>query len=103
MSKSTGPALTPAQEKILDPATIRGRTREIYDFAMKGETHFAVDLSKMDPVVELVLEGTRRNYPDGKVPVHGRYEHLRAGGIDRVARMRKKLSGHSKTDEAKSL
>lgn len=95
--------LTAAQETILDPATIRKRTREIYDLAMKGGTHFKVDLSKLDSVVDLVLEITRRNYPDGKVPVHGRYEHLRAGGIDRVARIRKKLSGSTAVDEAKSL
>lgn len=95
--------LSSEQERILDPATIRARTRAIYDLAHRGGTHFELDLAKLDETVALVLEITKRNYPDGKIPVHGRYEHLRAGGVDRVARIRKKLSGLSPVNEAKAL
>ncbi len=95
--------LTAAQDLILDPKTIRERTGQIYAHALKGGTHFKVNLDKLDPVVDLVLEITKKNYPSGVVPVHGRYEHLRAGGVDRVAQIEKKISHLNKVDQAKAL
>jgi hypothetical protein len=72
---------------ILEPSTIRARTKEIFDEALQGGTAFSVDLSKLPAVVALVLDVTRRNYPSGEIPYHGRFEHFRVGGIDRVAEL----------------
>lgn len=90
-------------ETILDPATIRSRTARVFDDALKGGTAFSVDLSKLPAVVDFVLEVTRKNYPDGNIPYHGRYEHFRAGGVDRVARFEKKLGSIDAREKARSL
>jgi len=90
-------------ETLLSPATIRAQTRRIYEAALKGGTAFSVHPEKLDELVDFVLEVTRRNYPNGKVPYHGRYEHLRAGGIDRVERVTQALGKVDALEKARSL
>ncbi len=70
---------------ILDPATIRARTARVFDEALAGGTTFSVQLDALPACIDFVMEVTTRNYPDGKIPFHGRAEHLRAGGVDRLA------------------
>jgi Protein of unknown function (DUF1688) len=70
---------------ILDPATIRARTARVLAEALAGGTHFSVQLDALPACIDFVMEVTKRNYPDGKIPLHGRAEHLRAGGVDRLA------------------
>jgi len=95
--------LSAAQILILDPKTIRERTSQIYAYALQGGTHFKVNLEKLDSVVDLVLEITKKNYPTGVVPVHGRYEHLKAGGVDRISIIEKKISHLNPVDRSKAL
>jgi hypothetical protein len=90
-------------EAILDPATIRVRTRRIYDAAVAGGTAFRVNLDRLPACVDLVLSVTRRDYPDGAIPLHGRYEHFRAGGIDRVALLHVDLASFDRLEHARSL
>jgi hypothetical protein len=90
-------------EAILDPATIRVRTRRIYDVALAGGTAFRINLGRLSACVDLVLSVTRRDYPDGSIPLHGRYEHFRAGGIDRVALLRADLASLDPLEQARSL
>ncbi len=93
----------PALAEICDTATIRARTRIIWDEAISGGTAFAVDEGKLPACVDLVMEVTHAAYGDGPIPVHGRYEHFRAGGIDRVALLKKDLAGLSAAERAKAL
>jgi hypothetical protein len=95
--------LSAEQAQILDPKTIRERTKQIYTHALQGGTHFVVHLDQLDAVVDLVLEITKKNYPSGTVPVHGRYEHLRAGGIDRVAIIEDAITNLNPIDQSKAL
>jgi hypothetical protein len=88
---------------LVSPATIRARTSKVFDAALAGETAFAVELEKLPGCVDLVMEVTQRNYPSGEVPVHGRYEHMRAGGVDRVARLLKRLGTADRREQAKAL
>jgi hypothetical protein len=90
-------------EAILDPATIRARTRRVHDAALAGRTSFRLDLDRLPACVDLVLSVTRRDYPDGAIPLHGRYEHFRAGGIDRVALLRADLASVDRLEQARSL
>jgi hypothetical protein len=90
-------------EAILDPATIRVRTRRIYDAAVAGGTAFRVNLDRLPACVDLVLSVTRRDYPDGAIPLHGRYGHFRAGGFDRVALLRADLASVDRLEQARSL
>lgn len=88
---------------IIDPATVRARTARIYEAALGGATHFAVHPEAMGRCVELVLKVTREQYPKGDIPVHGRFEHLKAGGIDRVARVLSKLSRLDSVEQGRAL
>jgi Protein of unknown function (DUF1688) len=92
-----------ALDVLLDPATIRARTRRIFDLARDGGTSFALDLQKLPGVIDLVLDVTRENYPDGRIPYHGRFEHLRAGGVDRVRGVLDAIAAETPVEKARTL
>ncbi|MGA9524896.1 MAG: URC4/urg3 family protein [Myxococcaceae bacterium] len=92
-----------ALEVLLDPATIRARTRRIFELAQEGGTSFAVDLQKLPGVLDLVLQVTLETYPDGNIPYHGRFEHFRAGGVDRVGRVLDAITSESPVERARTL
>ncbi len=103
MSELPWPNVTGALATITDPATIRARTKRVFDAALAGETAFAVDLSKLPALVDFVMQVTNENYPTGNIPFHGRYEHLRAGGVDRVAKVLAALGTTDKKEQARAL
>ncbi len=92
-----------ALDVLLDPATIRARTRQIFELAQSGGTSFAVDLQKLPAVVDLVMDVTRENYPEGHIPYHGRFEHFRAGGVDRVRSLLEAIEAESPLERARTL
>ena len=92
-----------ALDALMDPATIRERTRRIFELGQEGGTSFSVHLEKLPKVVDFVLEVTRENYPDGRIPYHGRFEHFRAGGIDRIAALQQELEGLPPLERARTL
>jgi hypothetical protein len=47
--------------------------------------NFRIDLDRMDPAVELVLQTTRKAYPSFEVPFHSRWRHFVANGDNRWA------------------
>ena len=49
--------------------------------------HFSVDRSALPAVAQRVARLTRERYPDLKVPVHSRWRHFEAGGVDRKAEL----------------
>lgn len=73
---------------LLHPKAIRSRTGAVYKMALDGKTHFKVNLDKLDSVADLVLQVTRANYPDLKVPFHSRHGHLNAGGVNRTSQVK---------------
>jgi hypothetical protein len=76
---------------LLSPRAIRERAARIYELAEKGGTRFQVHPEKLDEVAAFVLQITRENYPDLKIPFHSRWGHFKGGGVDRVARLEAKL------------
>jgi hypothetical protein len=103
MSELPWPTVTGALATLTDPATIRARTKRVFDAALAGETAFAVDLSKLPACVDFVMQVTKENYPTGTIPFHGRYEHLRAGGVDRVAKVLAALGSSDRKEQARAL
>jgi hypothetical protein len=82
------PELDAAIAYLRTPLAIRARCESILDAGLAGRlAHFAVERSALPEVTAKVVEVTRAAYPDLAVPVHGRTNHFRAGGIDRVARI----------------
>ncbi|MEO8739538.1 MAG: URC4/urg3 family protein [Casimicrobiaceae bacterium] len=79
---------------LLEPATIRERSRNILEAATAGRTrHFRVDHARLDDAAALVEAATRRRYPGLRIPYHSRWRHFAAGGIDRAAELSHALGG----------
>src|SRR6185436_8290604 len=77
---------------LRSPLAIRARCEAIFEAGLAGSLrHFAIDLGALPAVVDKVVEVTRAAYPDLQIPVHGRINHFRAGGIDRVAELEARL------------
>jgi hypothetical protein len=71
---------------LRSPLAIRARCENILEAGLAGLLrHFSVEMAKLPGVVDEVVAVTRAAYPDLIVPVHGRINHFRAAGIDRVA------------------
>jgi hypothetical protein len=85
------PALDPAAELsyLRSPRAIRERAGALYLLCQRGElSHFALDEARLDYAVDRVLEVTASVYPDWRtIPLHGRFRHFSAGGVDRLARL----------------
>lgn len=70
---------------LRSPLAIRVRATNVLEAGLLGELrHFRVDRGRIDAVADRVIAVTRANYPNLRIPVHGRLAHFRAGGVDRV-------------------
>jgi hypothetical protein len=88
---------------LRSPLAIRARCENILDKGFAGELeHFAVDMAAMPRVIDEVVAVTRANYPALDVPVHGRMNHFRAAGVDRVAALDAQLAALSRDDRARA-
>lgn len=73
---------------LRSPAAIRARAEQVLAAGLDGRlAHFAVHLERLDDVAAYVAEVTRRAHPDLDIPYHSRWNHFRAGGVDRVGRL----------------
>jgi hypothetical protein len=77
---------------LRSPLAIRARCENILEAGLGDRLlHFAIDLHALPKVVDEVVAVTRTQYPSLAIPVHGRINHFRAAGIDRVAALDAKL------------
>lgn len=71
---------------LQDPHTIRERCANVLRAGLRGDlAHFSVDMECMPAVADRVQRVTLAAYPDLKIPRHSRFNHFRAGGVDRLA------------------
>jgi hypothetical protein len=88
---------------LRSPLAIRARCESIFEAGLAGSlAHFAVDLTALPAVADKVVAVTRAAYPDLQIPVHGRINHFRAGGIDRAAAFDAQLTALSPDDRART-
>jgi len=74
------------QSHLLTLEAVRERCNEVLKLASSdSSSHFEVDYSNMDQVVNRVVKTIRRNYPSLEVPTHSRFRHFNAGGINRLS------------------
>ena len=86
---------------LRSPLAVRVRSTNVLEAGLLGELrHFRVDRGQVDAVAELVIAVTRANYPNLRIPVHGRLGHFRAGGVDRVAELIEACGGDGVAAEA---
>jgi hypothetical protein len=88
---------------LRSPLAIRARCEAIFEAGLAGSlAHFAVDLGALPAVVDRVVAVTRAAYPDLQIPVHGRTNHFRAGGVDRAAALDARLAALSPDERART-
>lgn len=88
---------------LRSPLAIRARCETLFEAALAGAlSHFAIDLAALPAVVDKVVAVTRAAYPDLKIPVHGRTNHFRAGGEDRVRAFEARLAAAPPDDRARA-
>jgi hypothetical protein len=67
---------------------IRERAGQLLARARRGESRwFSVDDGSLDTTANEVVASIRRRYPKLHVPLHSRWRHFEAGGVDRKARL----------------
>ena len=92
-----------AVEYLRSPLAIRARCENILEAGFAGELeHFAIEMTAMPKVIDEVVAVTRANYPALDIPVHGRVNHFRAGGIDRVSALEAKLAPLSRDERSRA-
>jgi hypothetical protein len=85
------------------PLAIRARCENILEAGLAGTlAHFSIDMSALPRVIDEVVAVTRQQYPGLEIPVHGRINHFRAGGVDRVAALEQKLAPLSRDEQARA-
>ncbi|HUS29720.1 MAG TPA: URC4/urg3 family protein [Kofleriaceae bacterium] len=98
---------TPDEETAIaylrSPLAIRARCENVLDAALADKlAHFSIDLSALPAVVDEVVAVTRQQYPSLQIPVHGRINHFRAGGVDRVARLDRRMQALPKDERSRA-
>lgn len=88
---------------LRSPSTIRARCREVLDLGREGKLdHFEVRMDALSKVVERTLAVTLAAYPTLAVPYHSRWNHFRAGGVDRVADFEARIAGLPREEQARA-
>lgn len=83
---------------------VRERCGQLLARARRGESRwFTVDDDAIGEAAREIAELTRKRYPHGHIPVHSRWRHLEAGGVDRKAELDRLLAGQSHTERARAL
>src|SRR5438128_736197 len=80
--------------QLLSAAAVRARCAIVSEAARRGETrHFRLVCARLDEAARRVVDITRRRYPDLHVPLHSRWRHFSAGGVDRAALIAPRADG----------
>ena len=74
--------------RLFDPATVRVRCAAVLrSVEADVSPYFSVDRAALPAVAERVAALTLRRFPDLVIPVHSRWRHFEAGGVDRKAEL----------------
>jgi hypothetical protein len=82
-----------AAEILRTTVAIRERARQLLSRARQGESRwFVVDDGFIDTAAKEVVAATRRRYPKLHIPLHSRWRHFEAGGVNRKAGLDRQLA-----------
>lgn len=68
-----------------------------------GSAWFEVDDGALDTAAREVVAATRQRYPKLHIPLHSRWRHFEAGGVDRKGQLDKLLAGMPAASRAQSM
>jgi hypothetical protein len=97
-----------AAEALRTTAAVRERSHQLLARARHGESPwFIVDEGFLETAASEVVAVTRRRYPRLNIPLHSRWRHFQAGGVDRKGQLDQLLAslphpvrGHAAIDLA---
>lgn len=89
--------------RLRDPGTVRARCHAILRAVQGGVSpYFSVHLDRLDDAAERVARLTLQRFPTLDIPLHSRWRHFEAGGVDRKAELDRALAGRSAEDVARA-
>ena len=84
LTEADSSKLMKAAGRLLTSTAVRDRAHRVLNMGILGQLeHFAVDLLRLDAVIDYVVRVTRSSYPDLSIPPHARWRHFETGEIDR--------------------
>jgi hypothetical protein len=97
-------AAAAAASELRTTTAIRERAGQLLRRARSGESPwFIVDDGFMETAADEIVKATRERYPRGHVPIHSRWRHFEAGGVDRRSMLDKQLGHASPAQKAHVL
>ncbi len=88
---------------LRDPRTIRARCAAITQAVADDRSGwFRLDRSRLPVAAARVVAVMQRRFPDGRIPLHSRWRHFEAGGVDRKAELDAALAHLSVIDRARA-
>jgi hypothetical protein len=73
-----------AARRLLSSAAVRERAEAMFRLGTAGELdHFTVDLGRLGPCADEVVATIKSAYPNLDIPLHARWRHFAASGLDR--------------------
>jgi hypothetical protein len=96
-------ALNEAIRLLRKPSVIRERCQNITAAVGAGRSaHFTLERGRLPEVARRVARLTQERFPTGQVPLHSRWRHFEAGGVDRKALMDARCTGLSAGELARA-
>lgn len=93
-----------AMALLQSPATIRERCRQVLDLALANRLqHWLYQPARVPAAAAYVAEVIQQTYPTLSIPVHSRWRHFHAGGVDRVAQLMRQLASCEEAERARCL
>ena len=97
-------AAAEAAESLRSTVAVRQRAGQLLARARNGQsTWFAVDDARLEATANEVVSATRQRYPKLDVPLHSRWRHFEAGGINRKAQLDQLLASLTARGRADSM
>jgi len=93
-----------AATELRTTVAVRERCGQLLERARIGHSHwFEVDDGRLNACADEIVNATRNRYPKLHVPVHSRWRHFEAGGVDRKARLDELLGNVPRSTRAKAM
>ncbi len=102
LTKSKGATLNNSTKEILCAQYVRKKANEVFEYTQSGKGYFEYDAQKLKECALFVSEVIKKNYPDLKIPYHSRWNHFRAGKINRVQKLNEYLKSLPETEQLKA-
>lgn len=97
------PAAEEAAGILRTTHAVRERCNQLLRRARDGDSKwFVVEEGFLSNAAREVAEATRQRYPRLHVPLHSRWRHFEAGGVDRKAEFERLLGGMNRAERAHS-